>query len=224
MSFGSRTKARAIATRWRCPPGQLAGKVPSTLGKTHAFQHAQRSLPPSPAAHPGFQVQAHFDVFHSGKRVEQIVGLKNVPDAAPYLRQRAPRRSAQFLPKDPQAPCLHGAQGTDQGQQGGLPGTGRPGHDHDLARVYRSGDSEQDLLAQSTATYKVIHLAYDDGLRGHGLPPPQKMSAGSAARTLRTATNPETIHIAIVSSSTPIPTSHPKCIGSLVARSVKAYN
>lgn len=64
----------------------------------------------------------------------------------------------------------------------------------------------RDLLSQRSRAVEVIQAVdLDDSIPGHGRQP-QKMSAGSAERILRTAIMPETAHITMVNASTAPPT------------------
>ena len=156
---------------------------------------------------------SHLDVLLGGQRVEQVVGLEYVADLPTHSGEDATLGTEQLGAEDPDAPGLGRAQRADQGQERRLARPRRPGDDHDLARSDLDADVLEDGLAERTAPEGVAHRGQADGSRSRH----QNTSAGSAERTLRSASSAETQHIATVSARTPSPRGKVIARGSRVA-------
>src|SRR5439155_1471326 len=89
---------------------------------------------------------------------------------------------------------------------------------HDLARLHFQRDAEENLLAERAAAEVMAHPVEGDERLGRH----QKISAGSAARSLRIATAPDAAHMTAVKPRTRTPRSAVSCIGSMVADCVMA--
>ena len=124
--------------------------------------------------------------------------LENEADAASRSFQRRGAGPAQLLAEDLNAAFLGRAQRANQCQHRGLAGPRRSGDDHDLSFGNLGTHVVENLLAQRARAEEVAQVAHDDG-RGAGH---QNTSAGSSRRTLRTASNAETVHIASVMTNT----------------------
>ncbi len=80
MTLGLSSKARAMAARWRSPPGERGHPVVSAVGKADEFQDLG-SLPVSPRMGvPGNQSR-HGHIFQSGKLRQKMVKLEDKADA-----------------------------------------------------------------------------------------------------------------------------------------------
>ena len=144
--------------------------------------------------------------------------LEDVADPAPDAHQDPLRRPPQLLPQYLEASLLRRAERADQGEESRFARAGGPGQDDDLARLHLQRDAEENLLAERAAAEVMAHpVEVDERLGRH-----QKISAGSAARSLRIATAPDAAHMTAVKPRTRTPRSAVSCIGSMVADCVMA--
>jgi len=139
------TSARAIATRWHCPP-EGARHVVDALGETEPGQNIDAA-----PAHFGFQAGAelhrHFHVLKRGQRSEQIVKLEDEADIAAHLYEISLAQPRQPVSENRDLSFLNLADRTDEGEERGLARAGGAGHHHELARTYCQRVVEQDLVA-----------------------------------------------------------------------------
>ncbi len=170
------------------------------LAETDGIEPLLGALPRLALAHSVEQQRQHH-VLRRGQRIEQVVRLEDVADVAPDLLERARARAAQLLSEHAHGAFLRGAQRADQREHRRLARPGRPRDDHDLARAHLDGDVVQNLLAQRARAKVVVHVR-ESNRRGCDRGGHQKISAGSAERTLRSAISAERTHIAIVRPST----------------------
>lgn len=131
------------------------------------------------------------------------MGLEDITDSATDRHPLLWTGAGQFLIEDSDAAFLDSSQRPSQGKHRRFTRAGRPGQNNDLAAEKFGGHVMQDALAQGPGTERVANRFKDDNpLVIRGGEHFQKISAGSAERSLRIASAPETAHIKTVSPRT----------------------
>src|SRR5206468_11979869 len=97
------------------------------------------------------------------ERIKQIVQLKDEADIAPGHDQVPAAELREIMTKDLDPTLLHRAQGSDQGQQSGLPRPRGTRHHHELSRPDLDIVVVQDLVASLAVTIEMV-----EGLDPHG--------------------------------------------------------
>ena len=88
----------------------------------------------SPVAETFQEISTHLNVLLRRQAAQQIVALKNHPNAATQLLPLTATSPMQLLTKHTHVTMLHLSEGTDQGQKSGFAATGRTGQEHHLTR------------------------------------------------------------------------------------------
>ena len=106
--------------------------------------------------------QRHLNVLRCGKRIDQVVGLKDESDVAPYSNEFRRACAIEFLSQHKRASFFDRAQRSAQRQQCGFAGAGRAGEENNFPRIDIKVNVEQHLLTQGAAAVVVIQAANSD--------------------------------------------------------------
>ena len=142
------TSARAIATRWRCPPESSFGRCDARSVSSTLSSAALARSDPILRRHAGVD-QRQLDVVERGRARQQVEGLEDEPDLlVPDAGQVVVVHRRDFLAVEQVAALRRRVEAADQVHQRGLARPRRP-HDRDVLApldVDREAAQRVDLL------------------------------------------------------------------------------
>ncbi len=146
--------ARAMPTRWRCPPDNASARRGRETGQSDRIKQiecarnilgrkfTQPRAPGRDIAEPTAE-----QVLHHGQAFDQIVFLEHHPDSPPGIAKRAPRKPGEILSPEQDLPRSRLHQPIDATDQRALAGAGRT----DNGRQSRSRQHQIDPVEDGRA-------------------------------------------------------------------------
>ena len=185
MIFGRQARARAIATRWRCPPESRPGGRCMWPGEPDPFQQFRRPRP-APASIRALEDERPCDVLHRGQHRDEVERLEHEPELLVSDRGEC----AVVASTEVHAVYSHGAgvgtvETADEVEQRALAAAGRADRGHELAGVDLEVHPAQHL--QPGVCRRIRLGDRTEGDDAHG---PYRSPESARARSRRSAQGP----------------------------------